>query len=568
MILELFNLKRSEGDWESITLNPIGDQRIQPAVAEILETDQIKFRLSCQGEYQSAKLIIESIEIAGRLVNSDSPITSFEWMPSHNRKFGYDALFLHFFGVANLAIELSNSDNDSVIELFEPINIHGRRITAERAESMLKYISNTADKYILETLSPTSFGSKLTKDGIAPADLLDRLEKSLSEVDLAIRKVISRPITSLRSNPRVIYNPKAELIDDLSTEWIGEHAGLGQDATCENDGLFKFGFHWKGMPDVRVNSPYQSMDIYENQLIAFYLKKLVAESRRIYNQCKTHPKKRISYSSGAIRDGYVSFYDVSNKSIKSATAKYAHRAKICVENAEKILRAFNKHVPTTKSPHRLVVTEKIKNNRHYALLIKHIKEWLNVRHINWIEKHVLSSVNSTPLLFEYYTVLLTDSWLKNNGSSNSNGLFDGSIRGRRAKLLYEPTYPSPRYKSISEHGIWSCDINVIKGRRPDIVIDIDYDTPEERELVILDAKCRKENIVLRDELPTCSIKYGYGIRDANGKSPVKSVIMLHPQPKFKNDEFLDFYSSPHGLSLDQISKPEVIASLATINPRR
>lgn len=546
MRLELKNVGRNHKNWDSIVLMSTDGNLCSLAKYEILETDQISFKVNVPSKYISAKLIIENIELQGaECCSDDDLVSSFEWLPKHNKKFGYDAIFLHFFGIAQLAVELTNINNETNVVLFEPINIYGRLVTADRAVSMLSYISKEANHSILKALSPTTFGSKLVKNGISPADILKRLEKTLEEIEPIVKTIIHRPITSLRGKTEILYNPTPDQVDDESIEWISENSGLSVDALCSDDGLFQFGMHWRSMPEVKAKHLSQSCDLYENQLIAFYLSKVSCEGRRIVERCEQY-RQNLSFTEERDFGGeYRNFYNVTRKSLQAVTAKYLYRAKLCMEKSERMLLVFNRMVPTSKNPlGKVALTEKLKANRHYLLLIKHLKEWLEIREINWIEQNILSSVNSTPVLFEYYTVLLTNRWLKNNGETSQQGLFDGTINGRKARLYYEPSYPHPSYGD-SKYGIWSSDISAKKGRRPDIVIDLSYEENTERELVILDAKCRKEQNVLRESLPECIPKYGYGIRDKQGNNPVKCVVMLHPKPNNETDSFVDFYAAPY-----------------------
>lgn len=547
MELELINLGRNQSDWDFINLSLAGDNLGLDCKYSILETDQVGFRLKVPSNFVSAKLIVEKMEVGGVVSLVDDVSKVFEWLPRRNKVFGYESLFLHFFGVAQLAIELIDLDDEKKVYLFESISVYGRKVTAERAEAMLSYISSKADKYLLEALSPTSFSANLVSNGIAPAEILKRLEKSLSDIEPTLKNVIVNPISSLRPKFEVVYNPIAEEIDDKGIEWICENVGLSEDATCEDDGLFKFGMHWKLMPEVVKSSFEQSTDLYENQIVVFYLNRMLMESKGILLGFEK-VKINISSSEGkVIHKDYVSFYSVAKKGLQADNIKNIRRAKSCIEKVERMLNIFNKMVPTTKLVvGKIYITEKLKSNRHYLLLLKYLKEWTDVRDINWVEKSVLNNIHSTPVLFEYYTVLLTDSWLKSNGIHSKDGLFDGDIHGRKVRLYYEPTYPSSKNEK-SIYNIWSSDINVTLGRRPDIVVDVDYDIQSERELYIFDAKCRSEHKVLKESIPDCIPKYGYGIRDAIGRNPVKCIVMLHPKPSSVDDLFIDFYSSPYHL---------------------
>lgn len=565
MNLELVNLAINGRLWEYISLSQISDIQSHVSKHDIFETDQIKFNLAVEPGYKSAKIIIEGLEIVGNLLEDNEFGALFEWMPKKNKIYGYDALFLHFFGIASFGVEMAHEDGSVLMVVFEPINIYGRRITAQRAESMLTYISNHADKHVLNALSPTTYGSKLVHNGIAVADLLLRLESTLRDVEYLIKNIIKHPITSLRSKSFTINNPVSDQINDYAIGWITEYAGLGIDASCEQDGLFRYGLSWKGMAEVNTVFSRESTDIYENQLVHYYLLRLAAEARRILFSCEEQIRLRQAKPSREYGD-YQSFYDIARKGMNASVLSYSLRAKNCIKKLDEIISAFDKIVPTTKRKiDRITVTEKLKSNRHYMLFLKSIKEWVEVRDINWIEQNIISSVNSIPKLFEYYTILVVDQWLKSASMQPSKeGLFDGFLSGKSVRLSYEPSYARAGSEK-SEHLIWAADFNVSKGRRPDIVIDINRENIHRRMLLILDAKCRAESVVINQSLPECALKYGYGIRDSAGTCPVRAVVMLYPKNEKSTDSFFSFYKSPFDLFGDSPALPVLGAQRISIN---
>lgn len=556
-------MKARADTWSQITLSLGSGAKDSAPQYAILETNQIAFRLHTTDVYYSAKLVVESLDING--VATDDSGMAFEWLPKKNYKFGYDALFLHYFGVAQFAVELTDERGVVTVAVFEPIEIYGRKITAERATSMLSYISAKVDEHILTALSPTTFSATMARTGVAPAEILSRLEKTLEDVEVTIKNIILRPLTSLRANRIVVHNPTSEDVDDCGVEWIAEYSGLSHQVSCENDGVFYSGTEWRGMPEVLVAKAATSTDIYENHLVFFYLNKLLEEGKRILNKCEKIRWGGKAHSASISPFGYVSFFDVSHKNLNSINAKYEQRARSCVNRLEQMVSAFNKKIPiSSRHIGRPMLTEKIKSNRHYLLFIKSVKEWVECREIHWLEQMLLSNIHSTPVLFEYYSVILVDCWLKSNGEHQRKGLFNGKLHGKNIKLYYEPSFPHPRYGN-SPYGVWSCDINSRRGRRPDIVIDVDSDNNALRELFIFDAKCRNEYDVINYSLPDCAMKYGYGLRDINGRCPVQCVVMLHPKPLNEHDDFIDFYASPFNFEGATPAYPVLGAQRLNIN---
>jgi len=565
MMLTLNNLSTHNRLWDLIHLQPIKEIHSHVSKFDILETDQIKFTLLAPSGSTAAKLVVAGFEAFGHLISDDGNTCIFEWMPKKNSHFGYDAFFLHFFGIANFAIELFDSTQTNNLVVFEAINIYGRRITATRAEAMLSFISKHADSETLKALSPTSYGAMITKNGVSIADLLMRLEMTIKDIDHLIFNIIKKPITSLRSQQTTIHNPSTDQIDTFGISWIAEHAGIGEDASCESDGLFRHGFKWKSMPEVKIYHSKESTDIYENQLIYFYLARLAHEGNRIYKKCDELIKFRQEKSERDFGE-YKSFFSIARKGMNESVGTYLQRSKHCINKIEKLISVFNKTVPTSKvSIRKVAVTEKIKSNRHYILFLRAMKDWIEVREINWLANNVLASINSIPQLFEYYTILSVSNWLKKESNSSQEGLFNGFAFGKNIHLLYEPSYPSAGHIK-SEHSLWATDFDVNKGRRPDIVIDINRNNPNERLLLIFDAKCRSEKNVLNESLPECALKYGYGIRDISGKCPVRAVVMLHPKSETSRDDgFISFYKAPFGVFEGSTAYPILGAQRININ---
>ncbi len=322
---------------------------------------------------------------------------------------------------------------------------------------------------------------------------------------------------------------------------------------------------WRGMPEIFVGKAIPSTDIYENHLIYFYLNKLFSEGKKILNKCEKNRWNIKTNNHTTNPYGYVSFFDVSQKNLNSITAKYELRARVCVTKIEKMIYSFKKKIPlTSRKLDRPMITEKIKSNKHYLLFIKSIKDWVECTNINWLEHILFSNIHSTPVLFEYYTVLLTDNWLKKHGIQQQKGFFNGNLFGKNVILYYEPTYPHPQHGN-SPYGIWSCDMNTMRGRRPDIVLDIESENNEHRQLMVFDAKCRNEYDVKHDSLPDCAMKYGYGLRDIKGRCPVSCVVMLHPKPNGTKDDFIDFHASPFNFEGPTPARPVLGAQRLNIN---
>ena len=544
------NLKptANELSWQDYELESISVESIEH-VGTILETDQISFHLEVPGKCTNAVLLIGDAEISNYSVNYENGLTSIAWIPKADENFGYKAFFLHYCGVATPAVIITEAKGDKKTILFDSINVCGRKVTAERVESMLEYISSQPDAGVLKAISPTSFKAKLVGSGVSAADMLQRLEQVIGQIEIALRRIISKPITALRPEDKVLKYPLSNDLDFSSVEWIADNAGKSIEADGADDGLFKIGLTWRKMDEVVSINSIQSTDIYENQLIRFYLSRLNYEAKRLHSESLV-AKRSYGNSQPLLFDEkgheYVHFHSIARRLMLKFGSTYEHRAFSLLRKTEAMLALFDSKIPTSKKKIRSIhVSEKMKANRHYVLIGRHIYEWLVNREILWVEKNVLSSISSTPKLFEYYTVILTHNCLVERGEKREPGLFDGVVNGRSVKLLYEPKYYKPKLGVVNT-GINVADRYTGGHRNPDIVIDINYNEAHKRKLLILDAKCRAEINVLAD-LKKCILKYGYGIRDEQGFSPVNSIVMLHPKPRKEEELFIDYYEPPYNL---------------------
>lgn len=551
LILSNLNSNKHKSEWDSYTLNPTNLLNDEP-VGTILETDSIKFVLQTENDdWTKIVLCIGDAQLKPFSAKCENGLYQTTWMPKQDRIFGYKAFFLHYCGLANISVHFTRPDGFSETTLFQSLNVCGRKITADRIERMLIYISTEIDGNTVKALSPTSFMAKLEKKGVAIADYLQQLESVVTSINLSIRHIITKPIVALRPSRTIMRSPRSCDLDSSSIEWITENTGLSEDAPCKEDGLFEYGFGWRGMPDVVSIIPKPSTDIYENRLIRYYLIRLNSEARRLYKKLRletaAHTPTTEIISEGHV---YVNFSSIAKNVLKNIGSSYSSRTLSLVKATEMMLNTFNTKIPTSDTKLlNIHITEKIKANRHYLLAVKHIHDWLENREILWTEKNIFSSIFSTPKLFEYYSLLLVNSWLKTNGESSSTGLFSGSISKSYVSLHYEPVYLSPK-KSPSSMGIYAADRFTKGWRTPDIVIDVtkmDTQSPQ-RSLFILDAKCKKEEYVLPD-LEKCILKYTHGLRDDSGDSPVTSLIMLYPEPRksISTDLFIDYYKPPYGL---------------------
>ncbi len=553
MQLTLSNYRTDSSRWQRYVLQP-ANRSIKETNKVVFETDQIKFSLSCPANIVSAKLFIGDAELHGKMIVSGEG-SRFEWKPKINKRFGHDAFFLHYCGIANLSILTWNDEGISQRVLFESVNVCGRKITAERVGNMLTYISTNITEDLLQVFSPTQFDANLVKKGVSLAENLQRLEVTLQQVSTSLKGVISRPLSSLRPTLRTLKYPSPEQLQSCDMEWVLENAGLAVEADSAETALFHSGFRWRAMAEIASTAPADSTDIQENHLIRFYLITLQQNANELVNQSRLSEEETSNDPISDDGEVYLNFYSIANRLLNKLGAGYYQRAEECLNHCNHLLTLFDKHIPTRSlSPNTLRITEKMRTNRHYHGMAKLMHDWMEKREVVWLEKVILSSINSTWKLFEYYCVMVTNNFLFSEGISSNKGLFSGGFRGRQLSLSFEPRWPTAN-KAGPNDSIIIVDRYTNNYREPDIVIDIQATKTQPQKILVFDAKCRGEQDVWKD-LQKCELKYTLGVRDLDGKCPVRSLIMLYPAPSSASDiNFQDYYLAPFNLQGPKSAEP-------------
>lgn len=546
--LQLSNLGSSANKrWESYTLDPTGSE-MGEFVATIFETDKIKFVLTCPSDTKSASIFIGDAEIKGSLEEQSGDKNRFVFMPKYNARFGYEAICLHYCGIANFSAIINrehSSDPDRF--LFESVNVCGRKVTAERIKNILEFLSNNITEDLLVALSPTQLSANLVNNGVSMAERIQRLEHSLKDINGTVQSITHRPIKYLRPTSRIIHNPTPDKMSGADMEWVLENAGQAVEAENPDEGLFHYGFKWRSLPEIQSESASDSTGVEENLIIRYYLLSLRTAAAEMVSESRTHkPGKASSHdlSMGDEGTGYYNFYSIAAKLLGTLGSGYYHRAMACLDNCNSLLSQFDAKVSTSKRrPSSLKPTAKMHANIHYIRMARLMNDWLQKKEVVWLDKILFSSINSTWRLFEYYTVISTHKWLLSRAENTNTGLFKGVIGSEKVTLFYEPRIPTAN-KAMPENNYVVIDRFTKNLRTPDIVIELE--SHNQRQLLVFDAKCRREADVWSD-LRICESKYTNSIRDRiTGKPIVKSLVMLYPKTSQHSDtRFQDYYLEPH-----------------------
>jgi len=480
----------------------------------------------------------------------------------------YQSLFFNYFGIAQLILELE-IDGGHVTAVIEPLEIQGRKVTADRATKMLKYVSSKASIDILNELCPTAMNSNLSDEGVQPSEILDKLEKTIEGLKKQFLLIAKSPIKKLRSKIKTIYHPTSYDVDEEGMNWLLENSWALTETESADEALISHDGDYYIASEVQTRKMVNTTDIYENKLIHFCINRIHTEACRLLREAEANIAN--SHRVLPVRENFVSFYKLAEKyDTKGVAQNFISRIKKSVDEANKLCALADKFIPVSNQQiDTISVTEQVKSRPAYLQCVAYLRDWIKEYFVAWESAVSLAKVTNLPRLFEYYLTVVIDDTLNVLGrrNSESSGLFQGKIHDSSYHLRYEPTYWKPRHRESLNQAIVSVDneklIHSINDRvrnfsassakkylcrEPDIVIERSDPNGNIDQLYVFDAKCwSDENKMYNSQVPELAMKYAMGLRRRDGKQVVKSCVAINPCPENNDLVFNDFYAQPCNL---------------------
>ncbi|MES2673800.1 MAG: DUF2357 domain-containing protein [Pseudomonadota bacterium] len=528
----------------------------------LLENSVIKIGIVCDPVWTSASLLIGEYEFLCRRIEGDEAESQFIWEPAYRKNgYGLQSMFHNYFGLVSISIELSNEITSQLVP-FEPIEIFAKKLTAERTNKMLNFLLNEKNEQILSLISPTSIGAKISNNGITPGELLSYLEVTVQNAELLISKITRNPIKRLKNVASYHYVNESTHLDEQSLVWIIENVGTCQPSDSIEEAQFSYDDIWYKVPEIMIYSPVESTDIYENRIIHVFLKKLKINLDVFLKNLNESSK---AASNRAVPAGYVSFFQLIDTTTGRTRQLYRTRISILEDRLRRLTNIIEKKIPVSNEQIRgFTVTERIKKNRSYLEIMRIIKNWFEVKLVQWNKLNLLVNINNTPKLFELYCILSLNAQLHTKiADSLNNSLFNGTIGNFEVELLYDYPFYKPRHRLASEQYLTNSDLerrkdalndsetkawtHVYHNRRPDISLVLRSNSVI-KSVWIFDAKYKDPESAYSEDLPSCAMKYFHGLHDYEGRSVVKGVFIVHPVQDRSNDRvYLDYHAAPYGI---------------------
>ncbi|PWQ92161.1 hypothetical protein DKW60_22625 [Leucothrix pacifica] len=197
----------------------------QKSLPFITENESIKFKLEVNPEVLSAAILLYDIRIdfTNVVIDNEKQIKSFYWEPKSGYfGNGYEALFKNYFGVAELQIELEDSETSKLVELH-PLEVLASKLSAERVEKMLEFLSAHNSQEIYSAFHATKRRASLAEGDQEPDMALEKLELITQFLEERVPQICHSPITRLTPKRTITDYHENLYPDESSIAWLSEN---------------------------------------------------------------------------------------------------------------------------------------------------------------------------------------------------------------------------------------------------------------------------------------------------------------------------------------------------------
>lgn len=565
LVIKILTGKRKGQD---ILLHQESDDKKNTSLPYLLEMDALSFHLKSKETYSSVALLMDDSEYFFH----ESATNNYRLMPKSRANGGYEALFYNYFGIANIALKLTNEAGKAQFISFGNIEILARKLTAEQATFMVDFILQESGGDLYSCLSATRRSASHSNGGDQPQAIFNKLLKTIKTLEDILPSIINRPITRVSSETRMQNGYQVSDIDEQGLAWLNENISVLEETDDSDRAHLHYDNTYYLAQEIQTSVIIEHTDIDENRAIYGFLLELKRIVNKLETESPTQPKNQVNQH----EEGYRSFYSVMGRWLSKANGVEIAQLNECKQRISRLIYSFNKYIPVSFPNNGLpVLTQKAKANRFYTTIFRSMMEWYRFNKIDWRGQEMLFAIKNIPKLFEYYTVLKVRADLSlicdinANSQANSSSIFQAYFQENLVELYYEPKYwmighnnaLGEKYlnteirefeQTASDKG-FNPSSHIYRRREPDIVIEL---TPPVGDsiLLVLDAKYSEMKTAYKERLPGCIVKYVHGIHGINGTSPVKAMILISPTQDIKAT-LADMHTPPYGLFDDKAVIP-------------
>lgn len=543
MHLEL-HIKSGSRSGEIIRLSEVGSQ-LEPA-SWVKENEVIELKLKTSRKYQSAVLNLYDHRVAVNQVDFEEDHTNFVWKPKRLKNGKLECLFINYFGLAEMSIELEDEEEKQIIKNFAPLEVFASKLNAQNVEDMLSYLATLGDEQLHSLFQTTKHGAGFREGSTSPNGNLERLELTIDKLSFLFQSLFAKPITKLLPEHRVIQASGEEDLDDNALGWLLNNLSLVEEVEDIDRAHFEFNDRMYKAHSVQVPILKENSNLYENQVIHGFIVTLLNEAdKQLSNYNKSGGLE--SKFRDEMPEGYSSFFNQINRLKKELLGSQVERCIRAIDRLKFLKYSLDKSIPVTNYIlDRPILTQKSEAQQSYRSVFIEYINWFEKSCPDWSVYQNLLAIKSIPTLFESYTYYRIGESLNNllnpdkNQKSVSSLMHD--LKGNEVSLVREPTYWMPKNSRSNESSYINSEGKTLrKGkvhvrssqhkyshRCPDVVIEVRKEN-EPSQLIVLDAKYTYPTQAFSKYLPECTMKYVHGIHNkSHNKGLVCSMTIVHP----------------------------------------
>ncbi|EGU56405.1 hypothetical protein VINI7043_08445 [Vibrio nigripulchritudo ATCC 27043] len=543
MHLEL-HIKSGSRSGEVIRLNEVGSI-VEPA-SWIRENEAIELVLSAPSDFQRATLNLYDHRIPATYVDYDENRVIFIWKPQRLKSRSLECLFINYFGLAELSVELEDENESKIVKSFAPLEVFASKINAKNVEDMLSYLATLGDEQLHSLFQTTKHGAGFKEGSTSPNGSLERLEKTIDKLSFLFQNLFAKPITKLLPEHRVLQASGEESLDDSALGWLLDNLSVVEEVDDIDRAHFEFDSRMYKAHSIQVPELKENSNVYENQVIHGFIVTLLNEAdKQLSNYNKSDSLK--STFNEQMPEGYSSFFTQVNRFKKVLLGNQIERCLRAIDRLKFLKHSLDKSIPVTNYVlDRPILTQKAEAQQSYRGVFIEYINWFEKSSPDWSVYQNLLAIKSIPALFEAYSYYRIGESLNNILNPirrpNSNSTFMHDIDGNEITLVREPIYWMPKNSRSNESLYINSEGKVIRQgkvkprsshgkyshRSPDVVIEVRKEN-ESSKLIILDAKYTYPNLAFSKYLPDCTLKYVHGIHNrTNNDILVCSMTIVHP----------------------------------------
>ncbi|EJL6781879.1 hypothetical protein QNE65_002568 [Vibrio alginolyticus] len=543
MHLEL-HIKSGSRSGEVIRLSEVGS--LQEPSSWVKENEIIELILSAPTKFQSATLNLYDHQVAATYVDFHENHTNFIWKPQRLKNRSLECLFINYFGLAELSVELEDGEESKIIKSFAPLEIFASKLNAQNVEDMLSYLATLGDEQLHSLFQTTKHGAGFKEGSTSPNGNLERLEHTIDKLSFLFQNLFSKPITKLLPEHRVLQASGEEDLDDSALGWLLDNLSVVEEVDDIDRAHFEFNDRMYKAHSVQVPVLKENSNLYENQVVHGFIVTLLNEAdKQLTNYNRTDSLK--STFSEEMPEGYSSFFSQVNRFKRELLGNQIERCIRAIDRLKFLKHSLDRSVPVTNYIlDRPILTQKAEAQQSYRSIFIEYINWFERSCPDWSVYQNLLAIKSIPALFESYTYYRIGESLNNilhpNQGVKPIGSLMHDVEGNEISLVREPTYWMPGNSRSNESSYINSEGKSLKKgkvkirssqhkyshRCPDVVIEVRKDNKPSK-LIVLDAKYTYPTLAFSRYLPECTMKYVHGIHNrSNNNSLVCSMTIVHP----------------------------------------